>query len=185
MGSFAEDPARGHFIHPVPGKMCYVRWASLFRGALEAQIAVPASTGRSQRVDLTKRQGLRWTSRRRMRQPSLRAFSRKEVPSCKPAFREGGTGDGGDDVSIWIGRAAFGAASLKPRRARAVPCARSILGQPAMRQAPGLFTTAPVQPHKKKLLTGWVAERWTSSVGVTRGVCRRPPGFHAREGLSR
>ena len=108
-----------------------------------------------------------------------------KIPHLKPAFRKDGTVTPANSSSISDGAAALVMTTAEHAEANALNVRARVLGHASHAQAPGLFTTAPVQAaHKLLEQIGWAktdVDLWE----VNEAFAVVPMAFMHEMGLSR
>ena len=148
MGTFAEDCAM-HFQFSRAAQDAYAlrslerALAAQASGAAKAEIAPVTSAGRKAKVEVAIDE-----------QPGNARPDK--IPHLKPAFRGGGTVTAANSSSISDGAAALVLANASGLAANGYTARARVMGHASHAQAPGWFTTAPVQAARKLLdRLGW------------------------------
>ena len=148
MGTFAEDCAM-HFQFSRAAQDAYAlrslerALAAQASGAAKAEIAPVTSAGRKAKVEVAIDE-----------QPGNARPDK--IPHLKPAFRGGGTVTAANSSSISDGAAALVLANASGLAANGYTARARVMGHASHAQAPGWFTTAPVQAARRLLdRLGW------------------------------
>ncbi|MDG1294817.1 MAG: acetyl-CoA C-acyltransferase [Planktomarina sp.] len=148
MGTFAEDCAM-YFQFSRAAQDAYAlrslerALAAQASGAAKAEIAPVTSAGRKAKVEVAIDE-----------QPGNARPDK--IPHLKPAFRGGGTVTAANSSSISDGAAALVLANASGLAANGYTARARVMGHASHAQAPGWFTTAPVQAARKLLdRLGW------------------------------